>query len=153
MINKNFFYKNVTSNKDELNELLKKVKAILTKELIKDLINKFIILNGSKHFSSGIFENYLLFIAAKKYIKYFRSTSRINSWKSNEMSEENIQNITKSDSLFAPSFVDHHLLPDITFNGHCLVNNNTSVPKKVINIYFLHTESMDRKFKYRFYIR
>ena len=51
------------------------------------------------------------------------------------MLEENIENITKSDSNFAPTFVDHHVLPDINFNGHCLINNNVYIPKKVINIY------------------
>ena len=56
-------------------------------------------------------------------------------WKSNGTSEENIENITKSDSNFAPTFVDHHLLPDINFNGHCLIKNNISIPKKVINLY------------------
>ena len=33
------------------------------------------------------------------------------------MSEENIENITKSDSDFAPTFVDQHVLPDINFKG------------------------------------
>ena len=51
------------------------------------------------------------------------------------MSEENIENITKSDCNFAPNFVDHHLLSDMNFNGHCLINNNISIPKKVINLY------------------
>ena len=37
------------------------------------------------------------------------------------MLEENIENITKSDSDFAPTFVDHHLSPDIDFNGHYLI--------------------------------
>ena len=42
----------------------------------------------------------------------------------NGIPEENIQNITKSDSSFTPIFVDHHLLlPDTNFNGHCLINN------------------------------
>ena len=44
------------------------------------------------------------------------------------MSQENIVNITTSDSNFAATFVDHHVLPDIIFNGHCLINNNISVP-------------------------
>ena len=44
------------------------------------------------------------------------------------MSEENIENITKTDSNFALAFVDHHVLPDINFNGHCLINNNISIP-------------------------
>ena len=37
------------------------------------------------------------------------------------MSEKIIENITKSDSSFVPTFVDHHLLPDMDFNGHCLI--------------------------------
>ena len=49
--------KNVTSNKNELNELSKKVKAILTKGLTKDLIDKLSILNGAKYVSLGIFQN------------------------------------------------------------------------------------------------
>ena len=40
--------------------------------------------------------------------------------------------ITKSDNNFAPTFVNHHFLPDINFNGHCLIK---TVIKKVINIY------------------
>ena len=83
--------------------------------------NKFGILNEAKCFSLGIFQNCLVFIPAKKYTEYFRGTTRIYSWKANEMSEENIENITKSDSDFAPTFVDHHLSPDKDFNGHCLI--------------------------------
>ena len=51
------------------------------------------------------------------------------------MSEENIENITKLDTSFAPTFVDHHLLPDMNLNGHCLIKSNISIPKKIINIY------------------
>ena len=51
------------------------------------------------------------------------------------MSEENIENITKSDRNFAPTFVDHHVLPDINFNERFLIKNNISIPKKVINVY------------------
>ena len=51
------------------------------------------------------------------------------------MSAENIENITKSGSNFAPTFTDHHVLPDVNFNGHCLINNNISIPKRVIYIY------------------
>ena len=40
--------KDVTLNKNELNELSKKVKAISTKGLTKDLIDQFSILNGAK---------------------------------------------------------------------------------------------------------
>ena len=37
------------------------------------------------------------------------------------MSEESNENINKSDRKFSPTFVDHHLLPDMNFNGHCLI--------------------------------
>ena len=104
------------------------------------MINKFSILNGAKYFSPGIFQNYLVFVPAKKYIKYFSGTARIDFWKSNGMSEENIENITKSDSNFAPTSVDHRLLPDINLNGHCLINN-IPISKKVINLYISYTLS------------
>ena len=51
------------------------------------------------------------------------------------MPEENIDNITNSDSNFAPTFVSHYVLPGIYFNGHCLINNNISIPKKVLNLF------------------
>ena len=57
------------------------------------------------------------------------------------MSDEYIENITKSDSNFAPTFVDHHLLSDRNFNGHCLINNNISIPEKVMNLYISYTIS------------
>ena len=55
------------------------------------------------------------------------------------MSEESIENITKSDNNFALTFVDHHELPDINFNGHCLMKNDISIPKKVISLYISYT--------------
>ena len=94
-----------------MNELSENVEVILAKRLTNDLTNKFSILKAAKYFSSGIFQNYLVFIPAKTYIKYFTGTTRIDLWKSNGMSEEIIENITKLDSNFAPTFLDH--LPDI----------------------------------------
>ena len=102
------------------------------------MINKFSILNGAKHFSPGIFQNYLVFIQAKKCIKYYIGTTSVNLWKSSGISEENIENITKSDSFFPPIFIDHRVLRDINFNGHCLINN-IYIPRKVINIYIYYT--------------
>ena len=92
------------------------------------------ILNEAKYFFSGICQNYLVFIPAIIYIQYFSDTNQINSSKSKGMSEKNIENKTKSDSNFAQSFVDYHVLWDINFNGRCLINNNISIPKDVINI-------------------
>ena len=42
-----------------------------------------------------------MFIPPKKHIKYFSGTNWINSYTFYEMSEENVINITKSNSLFA----------------------------------------------------
>ena len=98
-----------------------------------DLINKFSILHGVKYFSSGLFQNYSLFIPAKNYMKYFSCVTGIELWKSNKMSEENIENITNLDSNFAPTFADHHVLPDINFHGHYLIDN-IYIPKKGIDI-------------------
>ena len=67
------------------------------------MINKFSILNGVKYFSSGIFQSYLVFKPAKKYNKYFGGNTWIDTWKSNEISDKNMENITKSDSNFAPT--------------------------------------------------
>ena len=73
-----------------------------------------------------------------KGIKYFSGTTWIDLQKSNRMSEEIIENITKSDSNFASTFVDHYILSDINFNGHCLINN-IFILKKVINLYISYT--------------
>ena len=54
------------------------------------------------------------------------------------MSEENNENITKSEYNFAPTFVNDYILPDINFNGHCLINN-IYIPSKVMNIYIFLT--------------
>ena len=113
------------------------------------MINKFSILNGAKNFSSGIFQNYLVFIPPKKCIKYFNCITWVDLWKSNGISEENIENIKKSDSNYAPTLADHHLVPDINFNGHCLINNDISIPEKIINNNFWHSNTMGKKFKNR----
>ena len=70
--------KDVPSNQNELNELSKNVKAISAKGWTKDLMDNCSILNGAKCFSSGIFQNYIVFIAAEKYIKYFTGNNRGN---------------------------------------------------------------------------
>ena len=99
------------------------------------MINKRIILNGSKYFYTKITQNCLVFTSAKKHIKYFSSTAWIDTCISNGKSEENIENITKSGSNFPPTFADHHVLHDVNFNGHCLMKNNSSILKKYIYIY------------------
>ena len=33
---------------------------------------------------------------------------------------------------------NHHALPDISFNGHCLIKNSISIPPKIINLYICY---------------
>ena len=47
-----------------LDELLENVKLTSTKGLTEDLINGYSILQGSKYFSSGVLQNYLVLISA-----------------------------------------------------------------------------------------
>ena len=46
-----------------------------------------------------------------------------------------IENITKPGIIFVPTYVDHHELPDINFNGLFYINNNIFIPKKVVTIH------------------
>ena len=46
------------------------------------------------------------------------------------MTEKSIENITKSNCNFAPFFADHHALPEINFNGQCLIKSNIYIPPK-----------------------
>ena len=91
------------------------------------MINKFSILNGAKYFSLGLFQNCLVFIPAKKCIKYFSCTICIESWKSNGMSKENRKLLL---------IIMYYLT---NFNRHCLIKNNVSISKKVINLYISYT--------------
>ena len=58
--------KKANLNKNELNELSKKVKAISTQRLTKYLINKFSIFNDAKYFPLGIFEKLSSFYTSQK---------------------------------------------------------------------------------------
>ena len=69
----------------------------------------------------------------KNGIKCFTGTSRLSE------KYQSIENITKSANNFASTFVNHHLLPDMSFNGHCLIKSNISIPRKVIHLYISYT--------------
>ena len=49
----------------------------------------------------------------KNTLIFSSGTTQIDLQKSNEVSEENIESITKSGSNFAPTFIGHHVLLDI----------------------------------------
>ena len=52
--------------------------------------------------------------------------------------KKTIKNIATSDSNFAPTLIGYYPLPDIKFNGHCLINNST-VSIKITNLYISYT--------------
>ena len=58
-------------NKNEFKKLFKKVKAISTKELKKDLMNKFSILNEAKYFFFRNISKLFSICTCLKNIKYF----------------------------------------------------------------------------------
>ena len=57
------------------------------------------------------------------------------------MSEESVENITKSDINFTQTLFDQHLLPDMNLNWQFNISNT----KKVMNLYISHTT--DPQFK------
>ena len=67
-----------------------------------------------------LFQNYLTFISANKYVKFLSGSQKINSWKSKGMSEESIKNSAGSKDTFAPYLIDYCPLPDAPFGGNCL---------------------------------
>ena len=71
----------------------------------------------------------------KNTLNIFNGHDQTCSLKSNGMPEECTEKITKSNNLFAPTFLNLYILPDVDFTGHCLINNNISVFKKVKHIY------------------
>ena len=46
-----------------------------------------------------------------------------------ECQKKILKNITKSDRNFVPNYVDHHVLLDVNFNGHRLINNIISLKR------------------------
>ena len=99
--------------------------------MTKSLIRKFSILIGAKCFSSGIIQNYLVFIPPNLGAVIGLINGNLIEC------QKHIKNVTKSGSNFATTFVENHLLPDVSFNGHYLIEDNISIPKKVIKSNFL----------------
>ena len=80
------FNKGINSNKikhvvvdNELNELTKKVEAISTKGVTKDLTNGSKTLNRARYFYSGTRQNHLIYFSYKKYFRFFINTSKVLS--------------------------------------------------------------------------
>ena len=99
------------------------------------MINEYKIINGAKYLSSGILQNYLVFISAKKYLTFFTRTTEIYSCKSNGISEKSIKKIATSENSSAPTWISSYPLADARFNGNCVTNNKMSIPGKVISLY------------------
>ena len=102
------------------------------------MINGYKILNNTEYFSSGTVQNYLVFISAGKYFKFFSLKTETFLWKSNGMSEKSIENITSKEQNFGPTWIDSYPLPDVKFNGHCLINKSPG-SVKVINLHISYT--------------
>ena len=98
-------------------------------------MNKYKILNCAKNFSSGILQNYLVFISAKKYFKFFSRAAQLYLWKSKGMPEETIEKITTSDNTFTPTLVENSSLPIAKFNVNWFIGYNVNIFTKTENLY------------------
>ena len=82
-----------------INDLSREVRLTSTKGLTKDLINRYSILNGEKHFPGYGSQNYLVFQQVFKYFKWLTKGSRIIAWKPICLSAVNIKSLHRSNSL------------------------------------------------------
>ena len=98
----------------------------------KDLTDKFSIINGAKYFSLEIFQNYLVFIPAKRLHIFMLQPEFIHG---------NLMECQKKQHLL----IIIHSLPNINFDGHCLIKNNILIHKKVIKLYISYTLSSQSK--------
>ena len=55
------------------------------------------------------------------------------------MSEESLENLTTLDNTFVPILINYCILPDLKFNGHCLINDDVFIPREKINLYISYT--------------
>ena len=83
------------------------------------MINKFSILRGAKYFSSEIFQNYLVFIPPKIMLNILLTLLGLICGNLVEC-QKKILRIWLNDTeiLHFRTLVDHHVLPDVNFNGH-----------------------------------
>ena len=98
--------------------------------------------------SSGILQNYLVFISVNKYVDFFSGCQTIYSRKSKGMSEEGIKNPPGLNDTFASSLIDYRPLWDVKFGGNCLRKSSTSAHRNVVNLYISYTlDTWSRNFK------
>ena len=64
--------------------------------------------------------------------------------KKKEISEKSIKNPSESNNTFAPRLINSDPLPDVKFNGNCLINSNIFVFRKVINLHMSYTLTWSR---------
>ena len=106
---------------------------VSTKGLTKDFINGYKILNGARYIISGIFQNYLILVHLKNKLNIFMALLKFIHGNLMECLKR-VLKIQLNQTAFLHQLLLIIILPDIYFNGHCLINN-ISIPKKVINTY------------------
>ena len=80
-----------------------------------------------------------MFQPLHNYFKRICNTDNISAWKSKGLSEESIKLPTTSNNGLAPSldFINDKIR--VTFDGGCLIQENTTnTHKKVVNIYIVY---------------
>ena len=110
------------------------MKLVSTKAFTKDLINKYNILNGAKHFSSIGLPNHLQFLSNNKCFDTFSGIHKNYSWKRKIVPKESIKTPPISDNTFAPKVIDCNQLEKVVFNRNCLMQDK---------IYFIHDSAVN----------
>ena len=121
--------------KNELNKLSRKVEAISTKGLTKDLTNGYKILNGARYFSSGTLQKPKIYFSYRECLRFFNITYEVSSCKAIGLSEKSIENITPLDSNFVSALINYYPSPDIKFDVCCLICNNNDPPLGAVSLY------------------
>ena len=75
---------------------------------------------GKSHFEEDGTQNYLVFQPMYRYFKMITSTDYISSWKSKELSAENIKVPTTSDNSLTPALNYYGTKKRVKFTGSCL---------------------------------
>ena len=115
------------------NVLPAEVKLVSTKALIKDLINKYNVLNAAKYFSSVWLPNDLDFVSNNKCFDTFSGIDKDYSLQCKIVPKKSIKTPT-SGNTFAPKVIGSNRLEKVIFKWNCLIQEK---------IYFIHDNAVN----------
>ena len=124
-----------------MSSLNKKIAASKTKHFLND--NDLSYYRGKQHFDEGSGkQNYLVFLPINKYFRLNSVPSRADyvlSWKSKELSNENIRPPRTSDNSLNPELNYYDTETMVKFTKSCLKQSiHILTHKHIVNIYIVY---------------